>query len=452
MNSTACCPNTDYCIINSTSWEVKCCALGSTCGGVCDTQHYPTNITTTTTISSSVTVETVLACVGRTCSSTNYVCPSSMGGGCCPYGSNCGYDSVSSRGICLATASSSSTTATATTTATPTGGGGVIVEHQSHGLSTGAKAGIAVGVIAGAALLIGALTWMCLRRRRSTRTTTTTAQELDTNPDRGAAAGGGTIAGPAVPPPSNDGGARPYRADSYGPHMSEVDGYSYSAGYAPSSSHGGDGRLTSGADYFGPTGEAYYTQAQQHQRTASPEHSSVGGGGGGGPVEIGGRTNSVARRAGDQNWAPHHHHGAAAAHSIMSSRHDSDGASQSELADTSSAQLARGGSLARRHEAPAGGGVGGGVRESIAGRFELHGGDVLPSPSPGAGTASEGGEVYHDAPEGRLAGAGVGAIAGAGGSGFLPQPLPTPGSEMSEFATPSPMSRDEPEQLPRREV
>lgn len=419
MNSTACCPNTAYCIINSTTWEAKCCPLGSTCGGYCDTEHYLANITTTTTVSSSVTVETALGCTGRTCFSTNYLCPSSMGGGCCPYGSDCGYDSTASKGLCLSVATSSSTTASATATTTPTGGV-VVVQHQSHGLSTGAKAGIAVGVVAVAALVVGALTWMCLRRRRSTRTTTTTAQEMDTNPDRRAAPA-------AIPPPSNDGGVRPYRADSYGPHMSEVDGYSYSAGYAPSSSHGGDGRLASGADYFGPAGAAYYTQ--QHQRAVSPEHSSVGGGGGQ-AVEIGSR--------GDNDRAA-----VAGAHSILSSRPDSDGASQSELADTSSAQLARGGSLSRRHEAPASGGAG--VRDSIAGRFELYGGDVMASPSsPGASV----GDVYYDAPESRLAG----ASANAGGSGLLPQPLPTPGSEMSEFATPSPMSRDESEQLPRREV
>lgn len=381
-----------------------------------------------------MTVETLSACTGRTCFSTNYLCPSSLGGGCCPYGSSCGYDPTSSKGLCIGTATSSSTTATTTATASPTGGV-VVVQHQSHGLSTGAKAGIAVGVVAVAALVVGALTWMCLKRRRSTRTTTTTAQEMDTNPDR--RAGGGV----AIPPPSNEGGVRPYRADSYGQHMSEVDGYSYSAGYAPSSSHGGDGRLTSGADYFGPAGAAYYTQAQQqqHQRAVSPEHSSVGGGR---AVEIGGRRDDDDRVA--ATAAP-----AGGANSILS-RPDSDGASQSELADTSSAQLARGGSLSRRHEAPASGG-GGGVRDSIAGRFELYGGDVMASPS-----SAGGGEVYHDAPEGRLAGAGAGAGvnvgAGAGGSGLLPQPLPTPGSEMSEFATPSPMSRDEPEQLPRREV
>lgn len=34
VNSTLCCPNTDYCIINETSLGVQCCELGLTCGEI----------------------------------------------------------------------------------------------------------------------------------------------------------------------------------------------------------------------------------------------------------------------------------------------------------------------------------------------------------------------------------------------------------------------------------
>lgn len=439
INSTACCPNTDYCIVNSTTWEAKCCALGSTCGGSCSPDRYLVNVTTTATVSSSATVETLIACAARKCVSTNYACPSSMGGNCCSYGMNCGYDSDSSQGVCLATATSSSATSSATGTATATGDIVQVPDGGSQGLSTGAKAGIAVGVIVVAAVVIGALTWMCIRRRHRSGHTTTgtvaTAQEMDVHPNQRAVLVGATSpragdAGAAGQTPSEvgaggGGGVRPYRAGSYGPHLSEVDGQSSTGGYAPSSSHGGEGaRLETGADYFGPAGAYHY----QHQRAASPGNYS--------------------------------NPGAAAAHNMAPSSHPgSEAASQTELADTSSAaqhhhhhpatSIGPSPSLSRRHEASASSSR---VRDSIAGRFELYGGDVPLSPrgaqlsTPGAATTSDGGEVYHDAPEERA------LATGASSAGVLPQPFPTPGSEMSEFATPSPMSRDEPEHVPRREV
>lgn len=215
--------------------------------------------------------------------------------------------------------------------------------------------------------------------------------------------------------------------------MSEADGYSY--GYAPSSTNasrqGGHGSGPAQQqqqqlrdDYFGPSPLAagpYYPEGLirgegegRHRRDNANVDSGRRR-----PVEIGGTmTRDSVRRP---------------PHTRMSSQDSGDG-SQSELADTSSANLARGGSLAR-HEAAASS-----VRDSIAGRFELYGGDAPASPGARSGDA----DVYHDAPEGRT---GVG-----GSSGLLPQPLPTPGSEMSEFATPSPMSREEPELQPRGEV
>lgn len=89
INSTLCCANTEYCMINETTLEAECCDLGSTCGSSCgDAQYY--SVITTTQTTSGTTTGTAAACIGRRCSSTNYLCPASMGGKCCAFGLECG--------------------------------------------------------------------------------------------------------------------------------------------------------------------------------------------------------------------------------------------------------------------------------------------------------------------------------------------------------------------------
>lgn len=61
-------------------------------------------MTTTSSGSTSVFVETV--CAERKCTSSNYECPSSLGGGCCGYGQNCATDTAGS-GICIAVTAAS---------------------------------------------------------------------------------------------------------------------------------------------------------------------------------------------------------------------------------------------------------------------------------------------------------------------------------------------------------
>lgn len=96
INSTLCCSNTDYCIFNAVTFEPQCCELGSYCGSVCREDTYYSASTTTGTADGTVTTETVIACVSRPCTSTNYLCPESMGGHCCPFGQDC-----ASSGRCL---------------------------------------------------------------------------------------------------------------------------------------------------------------------------------------------------------------------------------------------------------------------------------------------------------------------------------------------------------------
>jgi hypothetical protein len=47
-----------------------------------------------------------------------------------------------------------------------------VVDEPSNELTDGAKAGIAIGTVFGAGIIIAALTWLCIRRRRRRRTET----------------------------------------------------------------------------------------------------------------------------------------------------------------------------------------------------------------------------------------------------------------------------------------
>ncbi|KAK1750611.1 hypothetical protein QBC47DRAFT_393874 [Echria macrotheca] len=199
VGSAACCPDDSYCIINpSTTTLPACCPLGSTCNSPCQQSEYQCLVTISGT-------STAQACCPRKCTSTSqFGCPLSLGGGCCSYGSVCGSPSV-----CLSTVAPSSST-TPLVSQVPVGcttsqiscaaslGGGCCAASQrctlvegaarcadslvtptgsgvsssaddgdgEGGLSAGAKAGIAIGVVFGAGLVIGAVTWFCLRRRR----------------------------------------------------------------------------------------------------------------------------------------------------------------------------------------------------------------------------------------------------------------------------------------------
>jgi len=57
--------------------------------------------------------------------------------------------------------------------ATPTQSDATIIDgdDSDNELSDGAKAGIGVGVVVGASIIIGGLTWMCLRKRKRQRST-----------------------------------------------------------------------------------------------------------------------------------------------------------------------------------------------------------------------------------------------------------------------------------------
>jgi hypothetical protein len=209
-NPDFCCDNSEYCIIN-TDLSVNCCAVGSNCGIQCGS----TAFICTTTVTNSGTATATQACCPRKCTVTSqFLCASSVGGGCCPYGYMCQTGSIG----CASTASTTSNpvvtpipsgcsaanqfscasylgggccgigqqcvtsgngnfcSATGSAMLTRTGSGGIIATavpkpSPSSGLSTGAKAGIGVGVALGTLAVIAALMWFFLVHRRRARQT-----------------------------------------------------------------------------------------------------------------------------------------------------------------------------------------------------------------------------------------------------------------------------------------
>ncbi|KXX76505.1 Variant-specific surface protein VSP4A1 [Madurella mycetomatis] len=187
-------------IINKNPATAACCHIGSRCESPCAESRYQCDITTTITTSGTATTSISPACCARTCTDTSmFKCEDSFGGGCCSYGSSC-----ASGGGCISTLSpSGSPLLTPVPVNCTTGqiscpssvGGGCCADTQSctlisnsphcaeiteaptgsgvsvvdPGLDPGSKAGIAVGVVVGSGLILGAATWWCLRRRKERR-------------------------------------------------------------------------------------------------------------------------------------------------------------------------------------------------------------------------------------------------------------------------------------------
>lgn len=188
------------CIIDPTDTsKVGCCKHGSTCRGPCSEDTYQCDTTLTLTTSATTTTSVKVQCCGRRCNVSSYLCPPETYDGCCLVGRNCASGSgclrvqsetssvslsivppgcttgqiscaASLGGGCCAATQSCTLVGTAAHCAevTPTGSDITLV-HVDEGLSAGAKGGIAAGVVVGCALVIGAVTWWCLRRRRERR-------------------------------------------------------------------------------------------------------------------------------------------------------------------------------------------------------------------------------------------------------------------------------------------
>ncbi|KAG6050079.1 hypothetical protein E4U39_004999 [Claviceps sp. Clav50 group G5] len=200
----ACCDNSSYCFINVQN-EVRCCPIGSNCiaDSPCSGQAYYCIITVTKTIrapggvagANKTETTTEMGCCTRKCPQpSEFLCPSDLGGKCCPFGSHC-----QSGGICAPTkmkvtsAVSSSVTAssacfshanshgTSCASATSTTGDGDEDEEEDGSVesevlsqvSVGIKAGIGICVSITVLVLLGAafLYFRGRHRRRKNRRT-----------------------------------------------------------------------------------------------------------------------------------------------------------------------------------------------------------------------------------------------------------------------------------------
>ena len=130
-----------------------CCSVGSAClsGNSCSSTI---NTATVNTVSASPTG----------CTTGQFSCQPGAGGGCCNIGQTC--TAIASQLLCVSGSSTSTNTAglpTATGPTSPSGG-------SNGGLSSGAKAGIGVGVTLAALLIFGGLiAWFVVARRRRQR-------------------------------------------------------------------------------------------------------------------------------------------------------------------------------------------------------------------------------------------------------------------------------------------
>lgn len=193
-----CCDNDTYCYVNKDG-DPKCCPVGSNCSN--DSPCSSTAYFCTRTVTESGTATARGGCCGRKCPNKSlYLCPSDSGGNCCGYDSQC-----RAGGSCATTRPASRT---GLLTPVPEGcttsqhkcadGGGccdnwqqctevsgtgycaaelptstddtIIDNNSDDGLSGGAKAGIGVGAVLGAGIIVGGLTWLFLSRRRRQRT------------------------------------------------------------------------------------------------------------------------------------------------------------------------------------------------------------------------------------------------------------------------------------------
>ncbi|KAF4994886.1 hypothetical protein FDECE_12971 [Fusarium decemcellulare] len=201
--SDDCCDNDSYCYVNRDG-DPKCCAIGSNCSD--DSPCKSTAYFCTRTVTQSGTATAQEGCCNRKCpKSSLYLCPSSLGGNCCGYDSQC-----RASGECATTKTASQTGSLTpipsgcTTSqhrcsdgagccddgqvctqvsgegfcaeAEPTGSDVTIIDDSDDGdggLSEGAKAGIGVGAVVGTSIIVGGLTWLCISKRRHRRQTAT---------------------------------------------------------------------------------------------------------------------------------------------------------------------------------------------------------------------------------------------------------------------------------------
>ncbi|KAH7026235.1 uncharacterized protein B0I36DRAFT_365829 [Microdochium trichocladiopsis] len=274
---TGCCLNNQYCFV-MTNWTLGCCRIGNNCldvtpcseglylqNGTISVTKLVTQITTvgplddpttSTRVNQLITASVSPGCGSNPCSRSSFLCQAAFGGQCCGYGSICASNSLciapvtptpsaivpltppeckaATEYACIPGNKTAGCCATGQTCvgdrfcsgipALPTGSNATI--ETSSELSSQARAGIGAGVAVGAAIVIGLLTWFCVRRRReakaaaSRRQSTATGSHLPPtsgHPNHNTASGGRRAAGSGTMSPDLHAGRREHT-------MSEISG------------------------------------------------------------------------------------------------------------------------------------------------------------------------------------------------------------------------------------
>ncbi|KAH8161546.1 hypothetical protein CIB48_g6702 [Xylaria polymorpha] len=214
-----CCPNDRYCYLN-TNWEAKCCSLGVKCpDSKCGADQLYCNYTSSTTVAlgttsageqqgdmvtSIVSLFTSTACCNRPCNASSFSCEKAFGGQCCPYNFKC-LEGGKLRARMVAGVAIWGRSAFSRASLPPprrpyapripryqTAAAPAPLERREgwH------RRGVAVG----AAIIIAAVAWLCIRRRRQQRsgatgTASVSAHEMRFNTWAEHGAGGGARSG-----------------------------------------------------------------------------------------------------------------------------------------------------------------------------------------------------------------------------------------------------------------
>ncbi|KAK7989369.1 hypothetical protein PG989_009684 [Apiospora arundinis] len=235
---SVCCSNDRYCFFGA-NWTAQCCSIGNKCGQ-CSPDQIQGNLTKTSTfdstkalISGATNTEPVVvqtwseqifesrACTPRKCAASEFQCPKSLGGRllCCLSGGLCAVgvtppptgpvptaNGCPSKNMfaCAASLGGACCTNGQTCVVTngvqgcegqPTSPPGTEITYNGGGLSQGAKAGIGVGVAVVAAVIIGFVTWFCLRQRRRARSSAYRSQQHRNHQYQSVGQAGGGAAG-----------------------------------------------------------------------------------------------------------------------------------------------------------------------------------------------------------------------------------------------------------------
>ncbi|TEY86646.1 hypothetical protein BOTCAL_0005g00640 [Botryotinia calthae] len=149
--------------------------------GICESGFHSSGSSGCAVTISSSSTPALVSIVPSGCTTNQFACASSMGGGCCDDGFGCTV--LSGTNYCAATTGTGSAIRTGSNGILATGSSDANSTSSNHGLSTGAKAGIGVAV----ALLVLACVGACIyfftiHRRRALHSNSSSHPDMDIPP------------------------------------------------------------------------------------------------------------------------------------------------------------------------------------------------------------------------------------------------------------------------------